>query len=99
MALNRIYINFNLMAKIIKAHGEVLEIEPRNGSDFQLEEMQAIVSGYIEIVYLKDGRLMVINEEGKLNNLAINWEATKLYDNPYDVIVGDVLVCSDNEIK
>lgn len=36
------------MAKIYKANGEVLDIEPKNGTDFQLEELQAIVGGLID---------------------------------------------------
>ena len=90
------------MATIYKAHGEVIEIEPRNGKDFQLEELQAIVSGYIEIINLADGRLIVLNEEGKLNGLAINWNATKIYRESFytdDFIVGDVLICNDDQIK
>lgn len=86
------------MATIYKAHGEVIEIEPRNGKDFKLEELQAIVSGYIEIINLADERLMVLNEEGKLNGLAINWKATELAHG-YGIIVGDVLVCNDNQIE
>lgn len=87
------------MATIYKAHGEVIDnYQPRNGSDFQLDELQAVVSGYIEVVYLQDGRLMVVNEEGKLNGLAINWNATSLVGGR-DIIVGDVLVCNRNQIK
>lgn len=33
------------MAKIYKMNGEVLDIEPKNGQDFQLEELQTIVGG------------------------------------------------------
>ena len=33
------------MAKIYKTSGEVLDIEPKNGRDFQLEELQVIVGG------------------------------------------------------
>ena len=32
------------MAKIYKTNGEVLDIESKNGTDFQLEELQAIVN-------------------------------------------------------
>ena len=84
------------MAKIIKTNGEVLEVEPKNGTDFSLEEMQAIVGGYIEIVSLGDD-LMVVNEEGKLIGLPINDVATAMITN--DIIVGDVLICKNNQIK
>lgn len=91
------------MATIIKTSGEVINIEPKNGKYFSLSELQTIVSGYIEIVNLYDGRLMVVNEEGKLNNLCINHQATGIFNaafpNTIDVIVGDVLICSKKQIR
>ena len=92
------------MATIYKAHGLVIDnFEPKNGKHFSLSELQAIVSGFIEIVYLKDDRLMIVNEEGKLNGLAINHAATSIFLDsfPYsfDVIVGDVLVCDSKQVR
>ena len=86
------------MAEIIRANGERKLVEPMNGKDFQLSELQKVVGGFIEIVRTKDGRLMVINEEGKLEGLPINELATELYQYN-DIIVGDVLVCNRNQIK
>ena len=60
------------MAKIYKMNGEVLDIEPKNGQDFQLEELQTIVGGLIQIIEINDTEIMVINEEGKLENLPLN---------------------------
>lgn len=92
------------MATIYKTSGECIETSPKNGKYFTLSEMQAIVSGLIEIVDLYNDRLMIINEEGKLNGLGINHKATHIFLDamPYavfDVIVGDVLVCNKNEIR
>lgn len=90
------------MATIYKTHGEVIEVTPKNGKDFSLSEMQAIVGGYIEVLDLRNGKFLVINEEGKLIGLGINWEATKIYHAAYpcyDVIVGDALVCDKSQIK
>ena len=84
-------------AFIYQANGEIIPITPKNNVSFTLKEMQDIVGGYIEIVYLKDGRIMVVNEEGKFNDLNPNQEATKLYMNDY--IVGDVLVTPKNFVK
>ena len=36
------------MTEIIKTDGTRQPVQPANGSDFTLEEMQAIVGGYIE---------------------------------------------------
>lgn len=91
------------MAKIIKADGQVIEVSPKNGSDFKLDELKAIVNGYIEPVYLNDEQMMVVNEEGKLYGLPVNLIATEIYNithQPHtDVIVGDVLFCKRNEVK
>lgn len=90
------------MAKIYKANGEVLDIEPKNETDFQLEELQAIVGGLIQIIEINDTEIMVINEEGKLENLPLNEQATAIYQKQVydgDFIVGDVLICKNEEVR
>jgi len=90
------------MAKIIKTNGEQIEVTPKNGKDFKLEELQEIVGGYIEVVWFPNDKIMVINEEGKLLNLPINETATKIYFDAFsynDVIVGDVLICGTNQVE
>lgn len=90
------------MATIYKTSGECIEIAPKNGSDFSLSELQSIVSGYIEIINLFDGRIMVVNEEGKLKGLAINHVATRIFNEAFPTtldVVGDVLVCANDEVK
>lgn len=90
------------MAYIIKTNGEVVEVQPKNGTDFQLDELQAIVGGYIEVVSLHDGRLIVCDEEGKLKGYDRNHKATELFRLTLlttDFLVGDILVCDEEEIK
>lgn len=90
-----------MKAQLINHDGETLEVEPINGEDFKLAELQGMVNGNIEIVYLNDNIIMVINEEGKLLNLPINHTATCLYQmcrGIKDVIVGDVLLCRNNQV-
>ena len=77
-------------AFIYKTDGEIIPILPKNKKVFSLKELQDIVGGYIEIVYLNDGRIMVVNEEGKINGLDYNLQGTLAYRK--DVIVGNVLV-------
>ena len=76
------------MTEIIKTDGTRQPVQPANGSDFTLEEMQAIVGGYIELVEL-DGNL--------------NLEASRIFRAHHpaskDFIVGDVLVCNNNQIR
>ena len=85
------------MARILRANGAVEETAPKNGRDFSLEELKNIVGGYIEIVPLESGEIMIVNEEGKLYHLPVNMQATHLYG--YEIIVGDVLVCDKGQVR
>ena len=38
------------MATLIKTNGKKIQIEPDNGTDFSLEELQKCVKGYIQII-------------------------------------------------
>ena len=48
------------MATLIKTDGSKLEIQPQNGLDFQLDELQKFVDGYIDIINLHNGDILVI---------------------------------------
>lgn len=89
------------MAKIYKTNGEIVEVSPKNGTDFKCEELHEIVGGYFEMVYLPKGNLMVVNEEGKIMGLPVNNNATDivLQNGISDIIAGDVLICKLKEIK
>lgn len=80
-----------------------LIITPANGQTFTLEELQTAVGGYIETIELLDGRVMVINEEGKLENLPKNPIATAVALDAgiakNDYIVGNALVCDASMLK
>lgn len=88
------------MAKWIKASGEVTNIQPEGeDGEFTLEQLQKLVSGYIEVVWRVPGApphaVMVVNEEGLLQNLPVNPFASFLADQQ---IVGDVVVCSRKQL-
>jgi len=51
-----------------------------------LANLQKFVGGYIEVSYAVEGTTMIINEEGKMQNLKPNFLIRS-----FDVIVGDVL--------
>lgn len=92
------------MGKIIKTNGQVIDVEPENGLTYELQQLHDIVGGYIELVRLNNKEYMVVNEEGKLYNLPFNAMATSLYHKEVpqakdDFIVGDVLVCYQDEIE
>ena len=44
-----------------------------------LKEAQAFVGGYVEGITFPNGDYLIINEEGKLLDLPVNEEATKLW--------------------
>ena len=88
-------------AKLYKADGTILEVVPANGTDFQLDELQAMVDGYIEIVSAGNGKIMVIDDEGKLKGRQVNDAATMIFMQAgyYDTIVGDALVCDSEMVQ
>lgn len=57
----------------------------------------------MEIAEVNERSIMVINEEGKLNDLPVNFIATSvLRHNPIyanEVVVGDVLLCPSEMVK
>ena len=87
--------------EIIRVDGTREPYPPKNGRDYKLPELQkAIGGGFIQVVKTLDGRIMVLDEEGKLKGFPVNPAATALYVHGLlDPIVGDVLVCQDKNIE
>ena len=88
-------------AKIIYTDKEAEDYTPKNGKMFELDELQGIVGGWIEIIRLKDGRIIVINEEGKSKDKAVNIPATNIMRRDHyttDYIVGTAIVCDDDMV-
>lgn len=77
-------------ATLYKAAGGSTEITPQTGPTFSLLELQTYVGGYIEPVWLPDNRVMIVNEEGRLQELPLNRTASAIAQR---WIVGDVVVC------
>jgi len=89
-----------MKAEIIRANGDRMFVEPENKKEFTLKELQGFVGGYIQIVETRDSRLIVLNEEGKLNKLPTNGIATAYYKyGKKDVIVGDVIIINKDQIR
>lgn len=90
-----------MKATVLKIDGTSVDVVPRNKKDFQLDELQGIVGGFIEILYLSKTQIMVVNEEGKLDDLPYNHLATLACHMAgiRDVIVGNVLVCDTKMVK
>lgn len=93
----------NVQALHIKEDGTINQIVPKNGTDFSLEELQKAVDGLIEIVNLKNGEIMVVNEEGKftkqLNPCATFIAHMHKAIAANDYIAGDVVFCPSEMVK
>lgn len=85
-----------------KKNQTISEIEPKNGKTFELREMYKLINcSMVEFIYF-DNQILIIDEEGKLNHKPINDIATYLFRKNkkiHDIIVGDVLLVSTNQIK
>ena len=80
----------------------ISEIEPANGHDFTLEELQQYVGGLIEIVEMPTpGQIMVVNEEFLYNGSSINPIATAMIERPGEpaMICGSVVICDDEQVR
>lgn len=91
------------MARFIKAIGGEIEITPKNGKKFGLKEAQELVRGYIQIIPLDEETVMILDEEGKFKHNIANAIATRIAEQhnalfPGDYIVGDVIICKNDEI-
>jgi len=89
------------MALLITPTGIVTEIQPAYGAAcFTTSELRELVEGWLECVHLPGGRLMWVNEEGKLRGLPSNALATLLARavlGPHDYIAGPAVVTTRQE--
>ena len=95
-----------MKAKLLKASGEVVEIKPKNGTDFKLDELYKHLNcSLVEVISLNQDDIMVVDEEGKLKaNNVINVNATMLAQENraivfWDYVVGDAIVCNKKMIR
>lgn len=89
-------------AKIIYTDKEAEDYTPKNGKTFALTEMQEIVGGYVEPIRLNDGRMIIVDEEGKSKDKAVNIPATNILRRDHyttDYIVGTAIVCDADMVE
>ena len=70
----------------------VKEIQSKEDSP-SLSEAQKFVGGWVEVVQVNDG-ILIVDEEGKLKDKPVNQVASKMYADKYgdeDIIVGDAI--------
>jgi hypothetical protein len=92
------------MATLLAVDGAMTPVTPADASKgLSLDEMHECVNGFIEVVYLTQPEVLVINDTGKLEGMPINVRATLLYwaANPMaagvDPICGPALLCELHE--
>lgn len=89
------------MALLIQTNGQETFVRPKSGRLFTIEELNFYVDGYIEMVPMAGGVWMVLNEDGKGLGKPVNFKATAITRDilhPSDIVVGDVLLCSNQEV-
>lgn len=89
------------MARVIEPDGSQRTVTPAYGPAFTLDELRALIGGYLEVVRLSPGHMMLLDEEGKLKHLPYNLVATVLAAPslfPGDYIAGTAVVMTDEEM-
>ena len=89
-------------AKIIYTDKEAEDYTPKNGKTFALTEMQEIIGGYVEPIRLNDGRMIIVDEDGKSKNKEVNIPATNILRRDHfttDYIVGTAIVCDADMVE
>ena len=91
------------MALLIKADGS-RRIVFAEGNFFSLQEMYSVLDcSIVQPVFLQDGRVMWIDEEGKLKPHSVNLPATVLLHKAgglqNDYIAGSALITKKEEVE
>ena len=84
------------MGTLITAEGEEKVVTPEHGEVFTLEELQALVGGYIEVVpqRVHPDKVYLCDEEGLLKSKEINFSVTETIGFG---VVGDIVIISHEE--
>lgn len=86
---------------LVKCTGTLQPIRPMNGESYTLLEMQHYVGGYIETVNMGNGKVLIVDEEGKLkgklpNRIATGWLQV---EGIHDFVAGDAMLIDRKRIK
>lgn len=92
------------IAKLIRTDNSIIDVIPENGIDFKLDELHQLLScDTIELVHPQNplfaNTFLVIDENGKLKPSIVNMIATVIFGCPDDIIVGDALLCSHDQLE
>ena len=87
----------------ITQNGEVIE-RPFDGEYYDIKKIKNDCNfDYIEIVYLPNDIIMIVDEEGLLKSKPYNFVASIIYQAAYDDkslgIVGDAILCHTSRVN
>jgi hypothetical protein len=81
------------MATLLRADGSTEILQPSNGVNWGLDELNGLVGGWHQIARTTDGKWLILDDEGKLKRKPLNIAATRLYvHGRSDVIAGDAVL-------
>lgn len=93
------------MAKLIDIDGTITEVEPKNGTDFQLDELYGLLDcTMIETSPAIDGKLLVFDEEGaykdgaRCNEIATRNMHPSMQPFVFNLILGKALLCESSQL-
>ena len=83
-----------MKAIVISVDGTVSQVDVEKNGEPLYELVRKTVDGFMEHIYFPGlpGFVGTVDEEGKLKNKAVNIIATRLYKNPLDCLVGNVII-------
>jgi hypothetical protein len=92
------------MAKLYKCDGTVKDVEPKNKKDgFGLQELYNLIGcRLVELVYLPNDEIIIVDEEGLINNSELNIKITQIarQKSGYQyTLFGNAVLCKSEEFK
>lgn len=86
---------------VLNLDGRVSYVEITN-KEMLLATLQSIVGGYIEVLTLTEDKVLIMNEDGKLEGLPVNKTATGLlriaYRGSNDMIAGTAVLMDRKDL-
>jgi hypothetical protein len=92
------------MAKLYKCDGTVKDVEPKNKKDgFGLQELYNLIGcRLVELVYLPNDEIIIVDEEGLVNDSELNFKITQIarQKSGYQyTLFGNAILCKSEEFK
>lgn len=85
------------MATLYKVDRTEQEVSPKNGTDFQLDELYELIGcKLVEIIHLGEGYILVVDEEGAINGSELNVDVSYALGSQ---IFGNALYCKESEVR